>query len=103
MAHGRQLLLGARFELDLFINLRPIKLLDPRLCPLKDKGVDDVDFIISLRRIQKAVMWGLVDRFARTLHEVSQQDLCLHPPWCGANHTGQPTSSLESMDAVACA
>ena len=33
-----------RLELDLFVNLRPIKLLDARLCPLKDKGPEDVDF-----------------------------------------------------------
>ena len=46
MAHGRQLLLGARFELDLFINLRPIKLFAPELCPLKGKGPDQVDMVI---------------------------------------------------------
>jgi 3-isopropylmalate dehydrogenase len=35
-----------RFDLDLYINLRPIKLLDERLCPLKDKTVDDIDMVI---------------------------------------------------------
>ena len=35
-----------RFELDLFINLRPIKLYTERLCPLKDKGPEDVDMVI---------------------------------------------------------
>ena len=35
-----------RFELDLYVNLRPIKLFDERLCPLKDKGPDDVDLVI---------------------------------------------------------
>lgn len=35
-----------RFELDLYINLRPVKLMDARLCPLKDKGPDDVDMVI---------------------------------------------------------
>src|SRR5207237_7051039 len=34
-----------RFELDLYINLRPIKLYDERLCPLKGKGPADVDMI----------------------------------------------------------
>ena len=46
MAHGRELLLGARFELDLFINLRPIKLFAPELCPLKGKGPEEVDMVI---------------------------------------------------------
>jgi len=35
-----------RFELDLYVNLRPIKLFDERLCPLKGKTVDDIDMVI---------------------------------------------------------
>jgi len=35
-----------RFDLDLYINLRPIKLLDERLCPLKGKRPEDVDMVI---------------------------------------------------------
>ncbi len=35
-----------RFELDLYINLRPIKLFDERLCPLKGKTVDDINMLI---------------------------------------------------------
>jgi len=35
-----------RFELDLYVNLRPIKLFDERLCPLKDKTIDDIDMLI---------------------------------------------------------
>ena len=35
-----------RFELDLYVNLRPIKLYDESLCPLKDKGPKDIDMII---------------------------------------------------------
>lgn len=34
MAHGREILLGLRFGLDLYINLRPLKLLHPRLSVL---------------------------------------------------------------------
>src|SRR5215211_6016456 len=32
--HAADILLGMRFGLDLFINLRPIKLMHSRLCPL---------------------------------------------------------------------
>ena len=46
MMHGREILLGARFNLDLYINLRPIKLFAPELCPLKNKGVSEVDMVI---------------------------------------------------------
>lgn len=35
-----------RFELDLYINLRPIKLYAEELCPLKGKTLDDVDMVI---------------------------------------------------------
>lgn len=35
-----------RFELDLFVNLRPIQLFDERFCPLKDKTPEDVDMVI---------------------------------------------------------
>ena len=35
-----------RFELDLYINLRPIRLYDERLCPLKNKTPEDVDMVI---------------------------------------------------------
>ena len=46
MAHARAILLGIRFELDLFINLRPIRLIHPDLCPVKGKRPEDVDFVV---------------------------------------------------------
>jgi 3-isopropylmalate dehydrogenase len=44
--HARDILLGTRFELDLFVNYRPVKLLDERLCPLKERGPEDVNFVV---------------------------------------------------------
>ncbi|HKF56419.1 MAG TPA: 3-isopropylmalate dehydrogenase [Blastocatellia bacterium] len=44
--HAADILLGIRTGLDLYINLRPIKLLDDRLCPLKGKTSRDVDFVV---------------------------------------------------------
>ncbi|TDI86017.1 MAG: 3-isopropylmalate dehydrogenase [Caldithrix sp.] len=46
MAHARDILLGLRFKLDLFVNYRPVKLTDSRLCPLKDKTEEDIDFVV---------------------------------------------------------
>jgi 3-isopropylmalate dehydrogenase len=46
MRHARDILLGTRFELDLYVNHRPVKLLDARLCPLKERGPADVDFVV---------------------------------------------------------
>ena len=44
--HGREILLGLRFKLDLFVNLRPVTLYDARLCPLKGKEPKDIDFTV---------------------------------------------------------
>ena len=46
MAHARDILLGTRFKLDLYVNYRPVKLIDPKLCPLKDRTTKDVNFIV---------------------------------------------------------
>src|SRR5512136_949507 len=40
------ILLRTRFELEQYINLRPVKLYDERFCPLKDKKPADVDFVV---------------------------------------------------------
>ncbi|MCG6553970.1 MAG: 3-isopropylmalate dehydrogenase [Candidatus Magnetominusculus sp. LBB02] len=40
------ILLRLRFELDMYINLRPVKLYPGVECPLKDKGPDDIDFVV---------------------------------------------------------
>jgi 3-isopropylmalate dehydrogenase len=40
------ILLRLRFELDQYINLRPVKLYPGVETPLKDKGPDDIDFVV---------------------------------------------------------
>jgi 3-isopropylmalate dehydrogenase len=40
------ILLQLRFELDQYINLRPVKLYPNVDCPLKDKGPADIDFVV---------------------------------------------------------
>ncbi len=42
----KQLLLALRFALQQYINLRPVKLYEGVDCPLKDKGPEDIDFVI---------------------------------------------------------
>ena len=46
MSHARDILLGARFVLDLYVNARPIRCLDDRLNPLKGFRASDIDFVI---------------------------------------------------------
>jgi 3-isopropylmalate dehydrogenase len=44
--HARDILLGIRFELDLYVNYRPVRLLDDRLCPLKNRTRRDINFVV---------------------------------------------------------
>lgn len=45
-AHAREIVLGTRTRLDLYVNLRPTLLLDPRLTPLANKKPEDVRFYV---------------------------------------------------------
>ncbi|MBI2682065.1 MAG: 3-isopropylmalate dehydrogenase [Acidobacteriales bacterium] len=44
--HAKEILLGMRFTMDLYANVRPVKLLDESLCPLKGVKPEDVDFVV---------------------------------------------------------
>jgi 3-isopropylmalate dehydrogenase len=44
--HAKEILLGMRFQMDLYVNLRPVRLLDASLCPLKGVEPKDVDFVV---------------------------------------------------------
>ena len=44
--HAADILLGLRFKLDLYINLRPVKLLADSLTPLKGRTCSDIDFVV---------------------------------------------------------
>jgi 3-isopropylmalate dehydrogenase len=44
--HAKEILLGMRFRMDLYANVRPVRLLDAALCPLKGVEPKDVDFVV---------------------------------------------------------
>ncbi len=44
--HAEDILLGMRRGLDLYINLRPVKLMDVRLTPLRERKVEDINFVV---------------------------------------------------------
>ena len=72
--HARDILLGTRFELDLYVNYRPVKLLDARLCPLKDRSTADVNFVV-FRENTEGLYVGIGGRFkAGTEDEVAIQE-----------------------------
>jgi 3-isopropylmalate dehydrogenase len=72
--HARDILLGTRFALDLYINYRPVKLLADRLCPLKNRGRADVNFVV-FRENTEGLYMGIGGRFkAGTPDEVAIQE-----------------------------
>jgi 3-isopropylmalate dehydrogenase len=44
--HAEDILLGMRRGLDLYINLRPVRLLDARLTPLANRSTSDINFVV---------------------------------------------------------
>jgi 3-isopropylmalate dehydrogenase len=72
--HARDILLRTRFELDLYVNHRPVRLLDERLCPLKNRMPADVNFVV-FRENTEGLYVGVGGRFkAGTPDEVAVQE-----------------------------
>jgi 3-isopropylmalate dehydrogenase len=46
MRHAAEILLGTRFKMDLYANVRPVRCLSERLCPLRGFHAPDVDFVV---------------------------------------------------------
>ncbi len=74
MKHAADILLGIRFGLDLYINFRPIKLYDERLCPLKGKQPQDIDLVVFRENTEGAYV-GVGGIFKKgTADEVAVQE-----------------------------
>ncbi len=74
MAHAKDILLGARFKLDLYVNFRPVKLLDERLSPLRNKGIEEIDFVV-FRENTEGIYAGIGGNIKRgTPDEVAIQE-----------------------------
>ena len=70
------LLLRLRFELDQYINLRPVKLYPGVWTPLKDKGPEEIDFVV-VRENTEGLYTGMGGvQFKGTPYEVATQVLC---------------------------
>ncbi len=69
------LLLKARFALQQYINLRPVKLYPGVDCPLKDKGPDDIDFVV-VRENNEGLYAGIGGFLKKgTSEEVATQEM----------------------------
>lgn len=74
MAHARDILLGTRFELDLYINFRPIRCLHERLNPLKGFRADQIDFVVFRENTEGSYV-GIGGNFKKgTAAEVAIQE-----------------------------
>ncbi|MFN8586347.1 MAG: 3-isopropylmalate dehydrogenase [Candidatus Eisenbacteria bacterium] len=64
-----------RFGLDLFANMRPVKLFDEYLTPLKGKGPEHLDFLVVRENTEDAYagMWGQFKK--GTADEVATQEI----------------------------
>ncbi len=72
--HAREILLGMRSKMDLYANVRPVKLLDASLCPLKGVAPKDVDFVV-IRENTEGVYGDLGGVFKQgTADEVAVQE-----------------------------
>jgi 3-isopropylmalate dehydrogenase len=72
--HARDILLGTRFELDLYVNYRPVRLLHERLCPLKGRQPGDVNFVV-FRENTEGLYVSIGGRFkAGTVDEIAIQE-----------------------------
>ena len=64
-----------RFELDLFVNLRPVRLYAEHLCPLKDVGPEQVNFVVVRENTEDAYA-GMRGFFKKgTPDEVATQEI----------------------------
>jgi 3-isopropylmalate dehydrogenase len=67
------ILLKIRFELDQYINLRPVKLYPGVDCPLKNKGPEDIDYVV-VRENTEGLYCGIGGNFKKgTKDEIATQ------------------------------
>ncbi|HEV2835128.1 MAG TPA: 3-isopropylmalate dehydrogenase [Pyrinomonadaceae bacterium] len=72
--HAEDILLGMRRGLDLYINLRPVRLLDDRLTPLRNRKTSDIDFVVFRENTEGAYCGSGGFLKQGTAHEVALQD-----------------------------
>ena len=68
------ILLRLRFELEQYINLRPVKLFDERFCPLKGKKAEDIDFVVVRENNEGLYTGSGGFVFKGTPHEIAIQE-----------------------------
>jgi len=72
--HAKEILLGMRSKMDLYANVRPVRLMDAALCPLKGVEPKGVDFVV-IRENTEGVYGDLGGVFKQgTVDEIAIQE-----------------------------
>src|SRR3954447_9709928 len=72
--HAEDILLGMRRGLDLYINLRPVRLLNDRLTPLLNRKTADIDFVVFRENTEGAYCGAGGFLKQGTVDEIALQD-----------------------------
>jgi 3-isopropylmalate dehydrogenase len=74
--HAREILLGMRVKMDLYANVRPVRLLDASLCPLKNATPADVNFTVVRENTEGVYMdMGGTFKFGTPDEVATQEDI----------------------------
>jgi len=74
--HAKEILLGMRFKMDLYANVRPVRLLDTSLCPLKNATTRDINFTVIRENTEGVYMdMGGVFKFGTPDEVATQEDI----------------------------
>ena len=78
------LLLELRFQLQQYINLRPVKLYEGVECPLRDKGPEDIDFVIVRENTEDLYIGsgGFAHKDRKSTRLTSRHVLIPYPVFC---------------------
>jgi 3-isopropylmalate dehydrogenase len=83
--HARDLLLGLRFRLDLFVNKRPLLMRAPDLSPLKRASEIEIDFVIYRENTE-----GMYGGHGRLEHEGTAEEVA----------TSEATASRRAVERI---
>jgi len=75
--HAKDILLGLRQRLDLYVNLRPVQLIEARFCPLKDRVPADIDMAI-VRENTESVYTGIGGHLRKDTPNEIAQSIMIH-------------------------
>ena len=75
--HAKDILLGLRQRLDLYVNLRPVQLIEARFCPLKDRAPAEINMAI-VRENTESVYTGIGGHLRKDTPQEIAQSVMIH-------------------------